>query len=985
MYTVAFNFNNRGATAAGTYGIYWRRNSSVIFTGSISGTTLTVSSVEMQYPGTLTNGAYIYGSGVSNGTYIAYQIFGASGTQVGSTTATGTSGTNTITVASTTNMIQGQLISGLGATLSGVDPATYIINISGTTVTLSKPLTGNLSSTTIYFYAAGGRGSYLVNNSQTVSSTTMSTGGTVFLATASGTTLTVTAMVSGTISPINNSSYLLYGSGIGSGAYITALGTGTGGTGTYTLNQTVATISVATPFTIIRYDTLLSPLTASFNTSPVWTNTTNYIAPPTNPTAPAGYLLPTSSLLQAVANPGNTNWATTTATTPINTFQGTGSISGNTLTITAVTSGALAVGSYVTGTNFLPNTYIIGAGTGTGGAGTYTLNNSQTAASTTVYGQPVIGTAPAPSASSFYSNDTIFNNIYHTLSYPFASPQYPQFNTGTVGGGTGTMRAQVPTAGYENESGRFCIQWTAGANLTSALGIDSFYYKTENGIVFYDFEPSAAGWLTSVINSATLTNLNFQLVGYVGSATAGNAQPVGTTATAGLWVRSNTNSPLTNTGPVSYIGSTATGYTGSVTTNTSGSYFITLTAVPAGSGFDKGNTLSGITNQGAGAQVVNSFSTITTASMTFNTWVSTISYTATADNLSNILRLNSAVTYLCQGQTVTGTGIPANTIITTVFPAANIVIINNYTTSALSGSAVVIGANAIYCTGLTGTGSIGQSITGTNIPSNSYVQQFYGVGTAQQNYVLVLNQNIISTPSGTMTLIGPANSLCVTVPSTGTISATANNATIGPALTNSYYLYTNYNTNSAGMTLYSPEIILYGPPYEYNKDADGVFYLGSINTGTTTSVNITLNMATWVIDTKGFFIYGGFLPSGLTLSTSGVISGTVSTAGLAQGTTRYQFSVLAFYTYGNGLQGSNISVFNYDVNVPVTDVIIPYDQYNIVQADLVTTTTTTARYARSTPVSYTAGMETVGAHGIPNATVSPSNTDPKRTSVIVIG
>lgn len=56
----------------------------------------------------------------------------------------------------------------------------------------------------------------------------------------------------------------------------------------------------------------------------------------------------------------------------------TGSISGTTLTVSAVTSGALAVGQYVQGA--APGTTITALGTGTGGAGTYTVSNSQTIA-----------------------------------------------------------------------------------------------------------------------------------------------------------------------------------------------------------------------------------------------------------------------------------------------------------------------------------------------------------------------------------------------------------------------------------------------------------------------------------------------------------------------------------------------------------------------------------------------------------------------------
>ena len=69
----------------------------------------------------------------------------------------------------------------------------------------------------------------------------------------------------------------------------------------------------------------------------------------------------------------------------------TGSIAAYTLTVTAVASGALAVGTYITGTSVTAGTYIAQLGTGTGGTGTYILNNSITASSTTITGQPILG------------------------------------------------------------------------------------------------------------------------------------------------------------------------------------------------------------------------------------------------------------------------------------------------------------------------------------------------------------------------------------------------------------------------------------------------------------------------------------------------------------------------------------------------------------------------------------------------------------------
>lgn len=67
-------------------------------------------------------------------------------------------------------------------------------------------------------------------------------------------------------------------------------------------------------------------------------------------------------------------------------FAGTGEISGTTLTITVATSGALYVGSLLTGTGVTAGTTISAFVTGTGGTGTYTVSASQTVASTAITG-----------------------------------------------------------------------------------------------------------------------------------------------------------------------------------------------------------------------------------------------------------------------------------------------------------------------------------------------------------------------------------------------------------------------------------------------------------------------------------------------------------------------------------------------------------------------------------------------------------------------
>ena len=63
----------------------------------------------------------------------------------------------------------------------------------------------------------------------------------------------------------------------------------------------------------------------------------------------------------------------------------TGSMATTTLTVTALLSGSpIVVGMYVDGSSVTDGTYITALGTGTGGTGTYTINQSVTASSTTM-------------------------------------------------------------------------------------------------------------------------------------------------------------------------------------------------------------------------------------------------------------------------------------------------------------------------------------------------------------------------------------------------------------------------------------------------------------------------------------------------------------------------------------------------------------------------------------------------------------------------
>ena len=87
----------------------------------------------------------------------------------------------------------------------------------------------------------------------------------------------------------------------------------------------------------------------------------------------------------------------------------TGAISGTTLTVSAVTNGVLALGSFISGTGVTAGTYITAYGTGTGGAGTYTVSASQTVSSTTITSGDTFKIALYTSSATIDSSTTVYS------------------------------------------------------------------------------------------------------------------------------------------------------------------------------------------------------------------------------------------------------------------------------------------------------------------------------------------------------------------------------------------------------------------------------------------------------------------------------------------------------------------------------------------------------------------------------------------------
>lgn len=142
--------------------------------------------------------------------------------------------------------------------ISNPSAATFTGSISTTTLTVTSVLSGTIAVGQAIFgqgvsqntvitalgTGTGGTGTYTVSNTQTVASTTINSVASPARVTGaiSGTTLTVSAVTSGTL----RIGQTIDGTGVTDGTIIKAFGTGSGGVGTYTVSasQTVSSTTI---------------------------------------------------------------------------------------------------------------------------------------------------------------------------------------------------------------------------------------------------------------------------------------------------------------------------------------------------------------------------------------------------------------------------------------------------------------------------------------------------------------------------------------------------------------------------------------------------------------------------------------------------------------------------------------------------------------------------------------------------------------------
>jgi hypothetical protein len=216
----------------------------------------------------------------------------------------------------------------------------------------------------------------------------------------------------------------------------------------------------------------------------------------------------------------------------------TGSISGTTLTVTAVTSGTVTPGQMIAGAGVAAGTYIVVGGTGSGSTGTYTVNQSQTVASTTL-----TLTTNWGHFAAFQSRPTfVSGNIGTHYGYFDA----PTLNVGSMGTRYGAYvgESNLSSSTLTNQYGYAC------AALSAASTNNYCFYSTGatpnyfGGVTTFAAPPVIPSYATASLPAspaagslAVVTDQNGSCPAAGSTFTGGGSTPCPGVFLAGAWVK----------------------------------------------------------------------------------------------------------------------------------------------------------------------------------------------------------------------------------------------------------------------------------------------------------------------------------------------------------------------------------------------------------------------------------------------------------------
>jgi len=176
--------------------------------------------------------------------------------------------------------------------------------------------------------------------------------------------------------------------------------------------------------------------------------------------------------------------------------------SGTTLNVTAVNSGVIFIGQRITGTGVSSNTEVTGFLSGSGGTGTYTVNNTQlVSGGTTITGAAgAVATTPASGDNSVNIATTAFvQSAVGTLgTIASQNANAVAITGGSISGTTGAFTTL-------NSSGVTSLGETTTISATAATGTINYDVITQ-GVLYYTTNASANWTVNFRGNSGTALN-----------------------------------------------------------------------------------------------------------------------------------------------------------------------------------------------------------------------------------------------------------------------------------------------------------------------------------------------------------------------------------------------------------------------------------------------------------------------------------------------
>ena len=212
----------------------------------------------------------------------------------------------------------------------------------------------------------------------------------------------------------------------------------------------------------------------------------------------------------------------------------TGSMSSTTLTVTALLQGApIVIGMYVDGSSVTDGTYITGFGTGTGGIGTYTINQSVTASSTTMYAHGNIAfDDPSPMDLGIGPLGRVY--IWDVIPQAAVTNNIAASQT-AAGAGAVTLTAGTSARSVVRNDGTTAIQ----LDLPRAIKVNCSTTARAFTINGYDYYGQAMSEVITVATAATAVTGKKAFYQVTSATIAGSATAVviGTSDVLGLPVR----------------------------------------------------------------------------------------------------------------------------------------------------------------------------------------------------------------------------------------------------------------------------------------------------------------------------------------------------------------------------------------------------------------------------------------------------------------